>query len=537
MTDFNRMFRRIIPFIIYVFALMLAVALPVSANKKDTAAATAVVQDATKKGFPLTTSSTDVTHNISVEATLIPFNIAKTVFGKDVAKNYAVIALTISNRSSDQSFIVHTIFVDYSGWLLSGSSPCVQQEDDSACWRAKPSTNPPAESQQCAKETKPPTHCCSGNALQPWQQRTFPNQIDSVETRIVRGELLDRQTWSTRNWVLRALTAVGSVAAGFTFATTDQGWIKGIGAYNAHFIPAMQTFWPDPMVGQMNRISDFGFQVNKVIAKQSSDIVVAFFPIDRFLTPDLKSIFISSPAAFFAPFASLTDPTVNYKLEKYINFIFPPEQKDLENMKAHLSEVVTGACEKFDPNNPRALAGSVELACQTADLVNRLSLNVVRVIVGGTMNVDVNKVPAQITEVEIDQDKDGTAKWKKDDTLTGVIRGSFLGGGTPTITKPEKVGQVTAVTQGSGDTQLHFTLKLSDDLKEGTTTLTFQVSKKSEGSTITSPTHDYTIITPPPKAPSKDAATPAPEAKQPPAAPKETSPAPAPPAPTPPKKK
>jgi hypothetical protein len=64
------------------------------------------VKDATQQGFPLTNvSSTDVTDNISVEATMIPARIAKTVFGKEVSNNYAVIALTISNRSSDYAFV------------------------------------------------------------------------------------------------------------------------------------------------------------------------------------------------------------------------------------------------------------------------------------------------------------------------------------------------------------------------------------------------------------------------------------------------
>jgi len=146
MPYFNRMIRRAIIFVIYVFAMMLPFALPVSAQEKDAAAATTAVKDAAKKGFPLTSSSPDVTGNISVEATLIPANIAKTVFGKEIALNYAVIALTISNRSSDQSFIVHTVFIDYGQWLLNGSSPYAQQQ--------------------------------GGNPLQTWQQRTTPNQID-----------------------------------------------------------------------------------------------------------------------------------------------------------------------------------------------------------------------------------------------------------------------------------------------------------------------------------------------------------------------
>ena len=500
-----------------------------NADEKDTTAATAAVQDAAKRGFHLTTSSTDPTGNIFVQATLIPFAIAKTVFGKDVAKDYAVIALTITNSSSDDSFIVHSIFVDYHLWLLSGGSSRASQREDSCPQQSTDGTIVAGQQQPGPGEV--PSYTCA---------QTLPNQIDSVETRIVRGELLDRQPWTTRNWVLRALQAVGSVAAGFTFATTNQDWIRGIGAYNAHFIPATQTFWPDATVGQMNRISDFGFQVNKVIAKQSSDIVVAFFPIDRFLTPDLKSIFLSSPAAFFVPLEALADPTIQDKLAPYINFIFGPPEKDnlkhMETLIAHLSEVVSRACDKFDLKAPAAAAGSLELACQTAELVDRLSLNVVRVIVSGTMNVDVNKVPAQITVVQIDQDKkDGTATWKKDSKLTGVIYGSFLGGGTPTITNVDaKVLDIKAESQGSTDTQLHFTITLKEDLPTTTNKLTFVVSKKSDSTTTMSAAKDYTILTPPKTGSAPGATTT--EAKPQPVAPTGTSTAPAQPEPAPPKK-
>lgn len=464
-------------------------------QKNDATAAATAVQDATKKGFPLSASSTDVTGSISVEATLIPAKIAKTVFGKEVANNYAVIALTVSNRSADNSFIVHNVFIDYSQWLLSGDSPYLQQYG-ALCSQGAQGAKAPADQQSEQGQAQPN---CIGNRLQQWQLQTFDSQIDSVETRIVRGELLDRQPWTTRNWALRALQTVGSVASGFTFATSNDGWIRGIGAYNGSFIPAAQTLWPDATVAQMNRISDLGFQVNKVIAKQSSDIVVAFFPIDRFLTPGLKSIFLSSPAAFFAPFTATVNPATQKSLTKFLGPIFPKAR--LDNLVTHLSEVTAGACKPFDPKNPPGSPESLEQACQTVTLLNHLSLNVVRVIVGGTLTVDVNKIPPQITAVEIDQDKDanqdGTVIWKKDATLTGVIRGSFLGGGTPTITKPQNVMQVTAVAEGSTDTELHFTIKLNQDLPAGTTVLTFQVSKKSDSSTTPSATHDYLIVNTP----------------------------------------
>jgi hypothetical protein len=249
----------------------------------------------------------------------------------------------------------------------------------------------------------------------------------------------------------------------------------------------------------MNQISNFGFQVNKVVAKQSSEVIVAFFPIERFLTPDLKSIFISSPAAFFIPFGARLDPNTKDRLEPYLSQIFPDDE--LKTLIRFLPQVsLSGACGQFtnDGLSP-AMPGTLEQACQTAELVNRLSLNVVRLIVGGTMTVDVDKVPPQIKGVDIDTPtgKDATNMWTvaaTPTTLTGVIRGSFLAGGTPTITNSdlENILQIKSTTEGSNDTELNFTLTLKKSLPKTTTALTFQVTKKS-GTTTTNATYSYKI--------------------------------------------
>ncbi len=509
MTCFARM-RQGVLFLICGLAMTAAHVTLTGAQDKSSGAAN-VMKDAAQNGFPLTSSSTDVTGNISVESVLIPAKIAKTVFGKEISNNYAIIELTISNRSSDDSFIVHSVFVDYSQWLLSGASPFAQQNNP-RCLPAPQSTNATSSpgSTQNAPAGQPPSgrgqaqsYAGCGNPLQPWQQQTIPNQIDSVESRVVRGELLDRQPWTTRNWVLRALQATGSIATSFTFATNSQSWIRGIGAFNGAGIPAAQTLWPDATVGQMNRISDLGFQVNKVVAKQSSDIVVAFFPIERFLTPDLKSLFISSPSVFFSPLAASQDPNVQRRMDRYINFVVSEDA--IKNMTAHLYQVVSGDCMTLGPNTKLAPGDSLEKltgACQTAELVNRLSLNVVRVRVSGSMTVDVNQVPPQIKEVDIVDAKTGEESatiWKKGATLTGVIQGSFLGGGTPAITDASlaKILPIKVTADGSNDTQLYFTITESDILPEGTTKLNFQVSKKSASSTITSTIYEYTIPTAP----------------------------------------
>ena len=75
-------------------------------------------------------------------------------------------------------------------------------------------------------------------------------------------------------------------------------------------MPGLREAWPDGTVDQLNRISDFGYQANKVIPKQGAEVIVCFFPIDRFLTPGFKKLFLKSPALFFAPLQMLVDPTL-----------------------------------------------------------------------------------------------------------------------------------------------------------------------------------------------------------------------------------
>jgi len=110
MTPFDRIFRLlfwgICGFALTVGTTLTATAQNKTQNKDSASAASTTVQDAAKNGFHLNSSTNDVTGNVSVEAALIPPKLARTVFGKEVGNNYAVIALTISNRSTDNSLYI-----------------------------------------------------------------------------------------------------------------------------------------------------------------------------------------------------------------------------------------------------------------------------------------------------------------------------------------------------------------------------------------------------------------------------------------------
>lgn len=494
-----------------------------------TSDATKTLLDAGKQSFPLTTT-TNVSGNVSVQASLIPPKISSKVFGKSVGNNYAVIEVIISNRSSEASLVVHSIFIDYHLWLLSGYAPVFSTPD---C------------SQEGTGASSAPGD--DGNPLVSSQSQTCPNQIASIESRVVRGQLLDEQPWTNRNWIIRALQAAGSVATAYSFTISGLHAIQSISAFNGVVIPTAQTFWPDSTIGQMNRISDFGFQVNKVIAKQSSDIVVAFFPLDRFLTPGLKDLFISSPAIFFSPYAAALDPKTKKKFTELVDPILGAQVSQdmlrLNNLKkiangscaipdsaAHSSSAALQANSAPQPagaSNPASPSTTSSAStnsgsdpnslptvdpCDVARILAQVSLNTVRVIVGGSMTVDVDSVPAKLDSVDfVTPDGQTPASlWTKKQTIEGVLRGSFLSGGKIDIANLDKlpISNLEVITARSSDKAIHFHLTLTDAVP-AKSKLTFRVSKTTSGGvTVQSSPLDFEVPEPPPAAPATNSGAP-----------------------------
>jgi hypothetical protein len=521
-------------------ALLFLIATPVFAQTTDPVAA-AKVKDASQKGFPLAVT-TDVSGSVSVEAVLIPPLVAKEVFGGIVSKNYAVISLTISNNSKDDSLIIHSIFMDYSCWLLSGFASPANCPDLAALTSMRVQATPTVTGAPTAVATQTgtgtataapsaatlPTATATPAATPPCKPSpntscNTPYQISSIETRIVRGQLLDHQPWTKRNWVIRALVAAGSVASAYTFTLGGENVVRSISAFNGQVIPAAQTFWPDATVGQMNRLSDMGFQVNKVIPRESSDIVVAFFPIDRFLTPGLKKLFMKSPALFFATGAMAIDPNARKSLQPFLQPLFPDTDFDSlisglpnEIDPLHATKIPapppadSGASSGAPPSPTSKKHASPEQTKQLLTILNLASLNHVRMCVSGTMSVDVNNVPPAIQSVDL-KPADGetlSATLGKAGTVTGVLEGSFLSGGDITIADSSALKiKVTIDQANSSDKKLQFTMTLGKALPTTQSKLTFQVAKKNtDGNTIQSPKFDLTLD-PPPAAPAAGAGT------------------------------
>jgi hypothetical protein len=454
-----------------------------------------LLEKAARNGNGLQTQIT-VNGNVHAQAVLIPYEDARRIFGKEIAKNYAVVEVNIGNKSPDAALILHGVFIDYRQWPLSGATS---------------------------------DELNASGSTDDYQASTSTNQVASEEYRVVRGQLLDAQTDTLRNRLLRWLTLAGNLAGAFTFSINEEGIVKGIAAATGVGIPGFATAWPDKTIEQLNRVSDFGFRANTVISKQGSEVIVCFFPIDRFLTPGLRKIFLKSPALFFAPLQMLVDGSIEKDVNAAIGDLFgkfglrPEKLREglpcymtithgrrstpgydvcldyfgLETLKDAKGKEITplqfqvkrDPNDKNKPNPPDALRFRDFLGLQ---FLGGVSLNRVVVTIDGVMSVDINTVAARIDELEmgkVDNCGDAGSECFWTDTTAdggvrkGIIRGSFLTGGTVALAEQQalQITDLKTLAEESTDQELHFSFRLTAPIPSQTK-LHFKVSKSQQAS-------------------------------------------------------
>jgi hypothetical protein len=447
-----------------------------------------------QSGTPLATQVT-VGNSVTAQAVLIPRIDARRIFGEEIANNYAVIEVNVGNKSPDAALIIHGIFIDYSNWALSG--------------------NPSLPSQGINGVKREDSN--------PWQADTTPSQVASEEYRVVRGQLLDAQMWSKRNWTVRLLTFAGQLASGYAFSVGEQGIIRGLNAFSGVAVPGLKEAWPDGTIEQLNRVSDFGYQANKVIPKQGAEVIVCFFPIDRFLTPGFKKLFLKSPALFFSPLQMLVDKSLEKDTEAVLKGLNKeaslPELRRLlpcylsimqelhsKGSSAPLIKGVNTQCfsefgisqtvkvSEKDPNDKQTVLevtdGEKFKNFQVLSFIGQMSLNAVSVKIDGAMAIDTTVVPGKIDAIQFDKIGNCAptdACFWTDTTINGGVRtgslpGSYLTNGGVVIAEDKtwSITDITAVTTGSSDQQLNFSFKLTKPIPPQTS-LHFSINKPQPG--------------------------------------------------------
>lgn len=491
------------------FVLALCFASAALAQDAKTQAEISKTQEMLKKaaenGRPLEVA---VNGNVSAAAVLIPQVDARRIFGKEIADHYAVIEVNVGNKSPDAALIIHDIFIDYSRWALSGTTD-----------------QPGATAGGLVRDP-----------LSTFQASTTPAHVASEEYRVVRGQLLDAQPSTKRNRIIKWLSLAGTVMAAYTFSLNERGIIQGITQYNGVVMPAVGATFPDAVIPQLNRVSDFGFQTNKVIPKQGGEVIVCFFPIERFLTPGFRTLFLKSPALFFAPLQMLVDDTVKGDVDRvlgdemglsaadlgaqtgqdarevlrsqlpcYLRLVreanFGPTTKDntlLGQMNRSAYTTCLAAFGLKDDNGQiKLMGGDSDTASQkkfssflALEYLSQASLNNVKVTIDGVMTVDISSIAAKIDDVTFDE-ADGCGPDKEcfwtvpaggSVVRTGTIKGSYLTGGSVLIDQAADlhIEDVKPIAEGSSDQALRFSFKLTQSVTSGTT-LSFKVTKPRPG--------------------------------------------------------
>jgi hypothetical protein len=438
-----------------------------------------MLETAAKEGVDLPAGAT-VQDNVDVTAVLLTQGAVRRLFGKEIASTYAVVQLTVSNKSPEAAFVIHSAYIDTSQWALGGGT-----KGFTISGRAK-----------------------KGN---PRRAGSRPNQISSVESRIARGQLLDAQQWSARNWTVRLLTVAGSVASGYTFAFKETGIAKGIAAFNGSLVPGVAFAWPDGAVAQQNRISDFGYQTNKVVGKESADIIVCFFPIDMFLSAPIRELFLKSPGLFISPYQILfTDrnqailDALHIPKEKANTlrelhpcyskiFEVPPEhpiRKQSGKRAAQTAEKIPAG--KDSATLLEAAEDAIHSSCLTElkkeanqkdlvllDYIGRFGLQNIGVYVDGVMTVDVDMVPAAIDQVTFTGDASKPEFWATAGEKKGDLQCRFCQSGQVSIVEADKLGiaDVATIAEESTGHNLNFSFKITKAIEPGQM-ISFLITKK-----------------------------------------------------------
>lgn len=381
--------------------------------------------------IPLATAT--VADCISVEAVLLPKKPTAMLFSGYVSDNFAVVKTTISNHCSNQQFILHNIFFDYSDWALSGvyfiPKPCTASSTQPSAELSQSATrstsNKPDTTQNLASPSPSTPTPASGNSPSPQSpcdtgvKSNSPGQVATVGALDVQEEVTQDSVFSKRNLVVNGLTLIGQVAGGYAFVGSTAA-AQGIGAFNSAFVPNLAKFWPDRRLDQEKFLLALGYRTDQttVVAKQDHGSYYAFFPISTFLTPSLKKLFLDEPAVFLNPAEAAFD-SIGHQSRKteesagIRNLLLDMAQKiepgvDWITLLTHLS----AQCEqdKCPVCNSDPTCAEHILAEKT--LFSKASLNSARIVVRGVMTIEVNSIPPTIDEVKFDNEQEGASLWK-----------------------------------------------------------------------------------------------------------------------------
>jgi hypothetical protein len=391
--------------------------------------------------------------NAYITTGLIPPRVVNQLFGKAIARSFAVVQVIVSNRSDQAALVLHGLSIDYSAWPLGGCAP-----------------SPPPTGHEAPPANAPPSPAPTGddplgNALDSHRVAARRCEVSTVELRAVRQVAQNGQISYWRNTVSRYLRAIGDVGGGLTVAAGLGPVLpRAVAGFSTGAVTAFEFAFPDKTVNQINLLNDTGYAVNTVVPKQSSVSVFAFFPIQRFLGSFLMKYYLTEPAIFFSPQSFLLD-------DKYAPFF-----------KALLTHFGTPPA----PGTAKDAILNIQANKELRDLLKQVTLDHVRVIAQGLYVVNVEEVAAEGSPPKFDgNDEDNFAKAG---TVYGQIRGRYMNGGVPILQDADKLGvKAERVDQGSDENVLQIKLTLTKPIPAQTLSFTVKKEKKGAADLVSKP--------------------------------------------------
>jgi len=204
--------------------------------------------------------------DVSCGMSVLPWNITRWAFGREIADNFIVVQVTVRNLNNQQQFLVHDV--------------------------------------ELAVDTQPGIFNRFGSS-------TDQATIDGVALTAEEG-------WSSRAFWLRLATLVGSIVSAASVPVGGPSFKDAAGIYSGAFIPALNKFLKDHTAEQIARLDSAAFsnsQSRKVIvSKNDSATFDTFLPVHSLTQIDWEHIY------YYKTGAKTIDPGADFILKKAKNY-------------------------------------------------------------------------------------------------------------------------------------------------------------------------------------------------------------------------
>ncbi len=201
---------------------------------------------------------------VRVYVTVMDPDTVKDVFGTRIGNRFVAIQVTITNRNEDFQYLIHDVSLD-----LRAVFPKTQVE------------------------------AIEGRSVDN-AERKPRLEISSLELSLLRGVSEKGQGQDPRNFLLRILRGIGTVAGGLVgVAGFGPSFAEAVAVFNGPVIAAYSDVLPDYTINQLNRLNDSAYKSNTLIPKQQAKVIVAFIPQSMFMSKKQRSQFKDDPVKLF----------------------------------------------------------------------------------------------------------------------------------------------------------------------------------------------------------------------------------------------